>query len=581
MLQLFCWNTQAQSWQWGKRGGTTDDLQNTSEYVRKIVTDANGNIYLLVPVGISNLNIDGHPKATYSILGGGSGANIDFVIASFACDGSYRWSKVIGGQDSDYMQNLQIDAQGNLYGIGYIINNYDDIFEPGLHPQVHFDADLILPYASDNQNQQTMFMVKYDSNGVMQWVRFPQAANISGADSFNATPINLEVDPQGNSFWLCFLKPGTYCNGALVTTTDGYYLLKYDALGNFIGFSLMDIQLTAGSLYLNFKMIRNHNTGVIYISDTINKQGASVDMLTVGGQSIDHSKFVAAFNSNGALLWKIENNSILGSGSYTKVALDPEGNLYVNGGAERISFENPEIIESFNGVQFSPTLSSTEYPVAFVSKIDPNGNTIWQTNGRTKFNLPGNIAINGNEVVLVGSMKGAQQWGNISTPDNGNFYDVYLAKFNKTTGEILGINTIPSPPNTDDFGTAITTDIHDNYYIGGSFASTLTVGSSVIQSGGGGDFFIAKFGTSNCALGVETPVFKDLNVYPNPVQSQLYIDNEETMHYELYNVLGKKIQSGSLAVHGQVDCSSLSSGMYLLKLQNEKGEIKVVKVSRL
>jgi hypothetical protein len=65
------------------------------------------------------------------------------------------------------------------------------------------------------------------------------------------------------------------------------------------------------------------------------------------------------------------------------------------------------------------------------------------------------------------------------------------------------------------------------------------------------------------------------------VQNQLSISNEEAMQYELFTVLGAKIQAGSLAVHGQVDCSGLSSGMYLLKLQNEKGDVKVVKFSRL
>lgn len=70
----------------------------------------------------------------------------------------------------------------------------------------------------------------------------------------------------------------------------------------------------------------------------------------------------------------------------------------------------------------------------------------------------------------------------------------------------------------------------------------------------------------------------EVGVYPNPVQNQLSISNEEAMQYELFTVLGAKIQAGSLAVHGQVDCSSLAKGLYLLKLNKDNGESKVVRL---
>jgi hypothetical protein len=84
--------------------------------------------------------------------------------------------------------------------------------------------------------------------------------------------------------------------------------------------------------------------------------------------------------------------------------------------------------------------------------------------------------------------------------------------------------------------------------------------------------------TSNCDLGVEGFNKSEVGVFPNPVQNQLSISNEETMQYELFTILGAKIQAGSLAVHGQVDCSSLAKGLYLLKLNKDNGESKVVKV---
>jgi Secretion system C-terminal sorting domain len=83
---------------------------------------------------------------------------------------------------------------------------------------------------------------------------------------------------------------------------------------------------------------------------------------------------------------------------------------------------------------------------------------------------------------------------------------------------------------------------------------------------------------SACALGVEGFNEREVSVFPNPVQNQLSISNEEAMQYELFTILGAKIQVGSLAIHGQVDCSGLAKGLYLLKLNKHNGESKVVKV---
>ena len=83
---------------------------------------------------------------------------------------------------------------------------------------------------------------------------------------------------------------------------------------------------------------------------------------------------------------------------------------------------------------------------------------------------------------------------------------------------------------------------------------------------------------NNDVLGTEGFATNEVGVFPNPVQNQLSISNEEAMQYELFTILGAKIQAGSLAVHGQVDCSALAKGLYLLKLNKDNGESKVVKV---
>ena len=54
-----------------------------------MATDPHGNVYVLSTVMQTALNVDGH-----SITGYGAQ---DILLTSFTCDGTYRWSKDLGG----------------------------------------------------------------------------------------------------------------------------------------------------------------------------------------------------------------------------------------------------------------------------------------------------------------------------------------------------------------------------------------------------------------------------------------------------------------------------------------------------
>jgi len=65
------------------------------------------------------------------------------------------------------------------------------------------------------------------------------------------------------------------------------------------------------------------------------------------------------------------------------------------------------------------------------------------------------------------------------------------------------------------------------------------------------------------------------NIYPNPANNELRITNYELRDgiIEIYDVYGKKISSHHLVAsssHQKIDISSLSSGVYLLRLFNEQ-----------
>ena len=80
-----------------------------------------------------------------------------------------------------------------------------------------------------------------------------------------------------------------------------------------------------------------------------------------------------------------------------------------------------------------------------------------------------------------------------------------------------------------------------------------------------------------CNLGAEDFNQKKLLLYPNPVQNRLFIDSEATQQYQIYSILGAKISEGTIAVGSAIDCSGLTSGVYLISLIDEMGNVSTVK----
>ena len=83
---------------------------------------------------------------------------------------------------------------------------------------------------------------------------------------------------------------------------------------------------------------------------------------------------------------------------------------------------------------------------------------------------------------------------------------------------------------------------------------------------------------SVCALNIQKDNFNQLAIYPNPVKGLLQIDNQEVIKYQLFNAVGVEIKSNTLLIGGSIDCLNLSTGFYILNLENQSGEKKVVKV---
>src|SRR5690554_3733279 len=64
------------------------------EHIRDIVTDEDNNYYFLGKISHGNSHVDGNEVITFGSAIEGSH---NIMITSFTCEGTYRWSRIIGG----------------------------------------------------------------------------------------------------------------------------------------------------------------------------------------------------------------------------------------------------------------------------------------------------------------------------------------------------------------------------------------------------------------------------------------------------------------------------------------------------
>ncbi|QBZ98665.1 T9SS type A sorting domain-containing protein [Flavobacterium sangjuense] len=118
---------------------------------------------------------------------------------------------------------------------------------------------------------------------------------------------------------------------------------------------------------------------------------------------------------------------------------------------------------------------------------------------------------------------------------------------------------------------------------------------SFMQSGGG-QYFISGTG-DNMSLVISTPIFmnyvfgnsplhspnfdlKQTTVYPNPVDSKLFVDsqNNAIVKIEIFNSLGQKLKTINSGFD-VIDMTNFARGIYILKIDSSLGMInkKIVK----
>ncbi|QTY26142.1 T9SS type A sorting domain-containing protein [Flavobacterium sp. CS20] len=583
ILTVFSLNltlAQTPDWQWAKRGGGLVSLAQGSvvfstgvERVLDLAIDQNDNYYFLAEIGASQTDYDGTLITTYS----SNGASKDIFVFSTDCQGNFRWSKTIGSFNINWATSIGIDSNNNVYVTG-ITGNCN------CSTPTHFDNDSIknpvLFDGSLEEGRKGIFIIKYNDQGVFQWLREPEGP----IDQFSGFMQKTMVESNGKTHSLIRLFPGNHLEGQLTVTNPlgESAIIVYDTNGNLENFIPLDMQ--PGLDWYDYQLAYDPNLQQYYIADTRRQDGS----LSINGFGVasgeDKAFYLATLDNQGQVVWYHEN---VKKNSWTlgDLALDDNGDIYLTGKYANSNISNE--LDSFAGYNFisDPNESTPESP--FLIKLDSGGNLIWGTNAIKDSRFPGrSIAINGNDVYLgLGSLNNEWDGMPFGTGVGGVGLlatDNAVLRFNKTTGALQEVIPMPSASIAFDMIMAMDIDSQGNIVVGGHFGGTLLSGNpngSITKTGSDTDFFIAQYGTGNCTLSVveqDNPL--DIKLYPQPASDKVFLQSQTPlMAYTIYNLQGQKLKQAKLE-NNRIDINQLSTGLYLIKVTNAQAKSQVLKL---
>ena len=459
-------------------GGTDHD------YGRSVAFDGSGNVYI---TGSFRGTVDFDPGA-----GSDSHTSIgleDIFLTKINSDGSYSWTKNMGGTASDIGQSVAVDSSGNVYITGSFQGTNVD-FDPGTNPG---EEDL-----HTSKGAEDIFLTKINSDGsygytktmggtasdIGESVTLDDIDNVYITGSFSGTNVDFNPDPVDEDLHTS--------KGA-----EDIFLTKINSDGSYgytktMGGTASDIgeSVTLDDIDNVYITGSFSGTNVDFNPDPVDE-----DLQTSKGAE---DIFLTKINSNGDYEWtKTMGGTASDIGQ--SVAVDSSGNVYITG--------------SFSGtnVDFDPGTNPGEEDLhtskgaedIFLTKINSDGSYGYtKTMGGTASDIGESVTLDDiDNVYITGSFSGTNVDFNPDPVDEDlqtskGAKDVFLTKINFYGSYDL---TVTIGGTASDIGQSVMLDDIDNVYITGSFSGTNVdfnpdpVDEDLQTSAGLEDIYLTKF----------------------------------------------------------------------------------------
>ena len=251
-------------------------------------------------------------------------------------------------------------------------------------------------------------------------------------------------------------------------------LSKYDTAGNVVWAK----RIGGGAGYDAPTEIFEDDSSHIYVFGVFQgKAGFGSDTLLAGASG--DGAFYAKYDSNGQQIWikQMHGNGICYSG---EIRTDMNGDLLISG-----QFSDSLSIDTI-------TIVSKGLGDCFLAKLSPNGNVHWvRTAGGTGDDgISGMNVDKNNNIMITGYFTDNAMFGSnaiIGTPSQPN---AFVSKYS-SSGTNLWVKS--GGGNARTYGSWITSDLANNYYVVGYFYGTVHFDSTALTSAGKDDIFIARY----------------------------------------------------------------------------------------
>ena len=446
---------------------------SSSDQSRGVACDSSGNIYMtgLYSGGTATVfNFDG---TTFGTLAN-SGSNDAFLV-KYNSSGTVQWATRIASSNSDVGYGIAIDSASNVYVTG----QFSGTTFLGTVTIFNAGGSTFGTLSLNNVSTTAAFLVKYNSNGVVQWAtRIVSSSTIVG--------FAVSIDTTGNIY-----ASGHFVGGRLtiygntlslfsslpkVNDAD-VFAVKYNTNGEpqwtaRIGSTLVDTVFSTTTDSSGNMYVGGTSTGTITIYNSDDSVfGTRSNVSNTAG-------FLVKYNSSGFAQWatRLTGNS---SSTIYGIATDSSGNVFVTGQFLHTTMT----IWNSDDTSFG-TVANSGSGDGFIIKYDASGVVQWvSTITGTGAESGNSIAVDSAGDIYVIGTTGNGTTTNVLNSDgttfgtiaNGGNTDAFLVKYDTSgfaqwTTRLAGTST--------DIGYSVITDNSNNVFMSGAYTTTPTIFNS-------------------------------------------------------------------------------------------------------
>ncbi len=548
-----------QRWIWGTQGTTS----NAPGEGYGIAVDLASNVY---GTGYFAGNI-----TVGSFMLSGPVANSTAYIIKYRADGVPLW---VG-------QSINTTQYGSTAGFCVATDLTKNVYMAGSAIDTsRFGVDTVFgnSYLALHSNilNPNSFLIKYDSNGNILWLRQSIGASPKCVGQTNSVCTDNKKNVCITGYLKDTIKFGSY---TLIDNSESPFLVKYDSSGN--------VKWAQQAFTISTLDISKGNGVVADSKDNIYITGGFRDSTHFGRDSLYSAyngfgdMFLVKYNASGSVLWarQSKSNSFKSNAGGMGIAVDKFSNVYMTGEfQDTVNFGNVQLIAQ----------GTSTYDI-FIAKYDSNGTLIWAKTAVTFDNDVWEgytIAADTNGHVFVsfgasGNHDFAIKYGtttfitHIASTDGGSL----IMKLD-TAGNLICGNIVAG--GGDDQNQLVCVPNGDYVYFGGDMWATTIFGTDTLTLQGNETPFMAKWQPCGVVItdeGQSHEEKKSITLFPNPNNGSFTIQTEGAQNFvpatiEIYNVLGEKVYT-QFTTHNSPLTIDLNqpNGLYLYRVISAEGDL--------